>query len=244
MSAAIFTPGSGSFFTPHSERLDALPPSLRVAASETWHAVLKLLPRGQTRTHRRITDRVLADKMGRSRRFVQKGLRVLQDLGMIERVRRFGGRIIAVLERIRGRDKPNARPKPTADQQPKASRDATIPNVGIIPPLSPEQAAAAQARVLAAQQAELPEPTPEELAQLDRFLDESRRRRQAAAQAKFRPRLVNLPRPAAPDAPGSSAQAILEAKRRALGITVASAPQPAPEPRPEPARPPRPDDGT
>jgi hypothetical protein len=235
-AAALFTAGSGSFFTPHSERLDALPPSLRVAASETWHAVVQLLRRGQAQTDERVTDRVLAHKMGRSLRFVQKGLRALQDLEMIRRVRQFGRRIIIVLERLRGRDQPRARTQ--ADAKPTATRSAPIPNVGFVRPLTHEQIAAAQARLLAAQQAELPEPTPEEQAVLDRFLEESRRRRAAAQRAKLRPNLVNVPRPLAPDAPGMTAQAALEAKRRALGARV------APDPAPGPQRPPRPADGT
>jgi hypothetical protein len=216
-AAALFTPGEGSFHTPHSQRLNALPPSLRVAASEAWHAILDILRRGKTETDERVTDRVLAQHMGRSRRFVQKGLKALQDLGMIRRCRQHGRRIIVVLERLRGRTKPQPRTK--ADSRPAAARSSQIPNVGTVPHTTPEQLAAVQAQI-AAQQAATPEPTPEEMADAQRILEESRRRREAAQRAKLRPALVNAPRPADPNAPGRTAQAALEARRHAMGIRI------------------------
>lgn len=229
-AAALFTHGEGSFFTPHSEKINALPPCRRVAASEVWHAILDRLRRGQTQTDERITDLVLAQLIGRSRRFVQKGLKALQNLGMIERRRRHGRRIIIVVERLRGREKPQ--PRDRAGAKPAAGKPASIPNVGVIPPTTPAQldaAAAAQA------DRECPEPTPEQIAAAERFMEESRQRRDRASRAeearqgrdrarraRLRPVLVNATAPItdAPDAPGRSAQAIIEARRQAMGIRI------------------------
>lgn len=233
-AAALFLPGEGSFHTPHSERLNALPPARRVAASETWHAILDILRRGTTETDERVTDRVLSQHTGRSRRFVQKGLKALEDLGMIRRIRQYGRRRIAVIERLRGRDIPQ--PRARADARPPAARPSSIPNVGTVPAATPEQIAAARAQ-LAAHQAETPEPTPEDQAAAERFLDESRRRREAARQARLRPTLVNVPRPDAPDAPGRTAQAALEARRQAMGVRIAPDPDPGPGQPPQPAGP-------
>ena len=244
-AAALFTPGEGSFFTPHSEKINALPHSLRVAATEVWHAILNLLRRGQTATDERVTDRVLAQFVDRGRRFVQKGLKALEDLGMIERRRQNGRRIIVVLERLRGRDKPQPRAK--AGAKPAAGKPASVPNVGIIPPTTPAQLAAAQA------ERECPEPTPEQLAEAERVLEESRQRREQARRAeearqgrdraqraKVRPVLINAPAPITddPDAPGRSVQAIIEAKRQAMGIRVVPGPAPAPDADPGTAPPP------
>jgi hypothetical protein len=233
-AAALFTPGQGSFHTPHSQRLNALPPSLRVAASEAWHALVDILRRGKTETDERVTDRVLAQHMDRSRRFVQKGLRALQDLGMISRRRQHGRRVIVVLERLRGRSRPQAAAK--AGTGPAGSRPSPIPNVGFIPDATPEQLAAVRARIDAAQ-APAPEPTPEEIADAEIVLQESRRRREAARRAKLRPSLLDATRPADPDAPGMTAQALLEAKRHAMGIRIAPGPEPGPGSPPRTAGP-------
>ena len=233
-AAALFIPGAGSFHTPHSQRLKGLPHHLRVAASETWHSILDILRRGKTETDERVTDRVLAQHMGRSRRFVQKGLKVLQDLGMITRRRQHGRRCIIVLERLRGRAKPPPRAK--ADAKASPATPPSIPNVGRISATTPEQVAAAQA-VIAANLAELPEPTPEEIAAVDRFMEESRRRREAAERAKQRPKVVIAHKPGDPNAPGMSAQAALEARRKAMGIRVAPDPDQGPGMPPQPAGP-------
>jgi DNA-binding transcriptional MocR family regulator len=224
-AAALFTPGAGSFHTPHSQRLNVLPPKLRVAASETWHAILDLLRRGQTETDERITDRVLSQHMGRSRRFVQKGLKALQDLGMIRRRRQFGRRVIIVLERLRGRPKPQPKPR-AADAKPAAAKPPSVPNVGVIPPASPEHIAAAKAANDAIRAGDYREPTAEEKAEAQRFLEESRRRRQAAERAKERPKVVIAPAPGNPGTPGLTAQAVLDARRKAMGIRVAPDPDP------------------
>jgi len=247
-AAALFTPGEGSFYTPHSEKINALPPTRRVAASEVWHTVLDRLRRGQTQTDERVTDRVLAQLLDRSRRFVQKGLKALQDLGLIERRPRHGRRIIIVLERLRGSDRPRTRTR--ADAKPAAGKPASVPNVGVIPPTTPAQLAAAQA------ERECPEPTPEQLAEAERILEESRQRREQARRAEearqgrgrtrrsgLRPVLVNAPAPITDvpdDAPGRSVQAIIEAKRQAMGIRVVpgTAPAPAPDADPGTATPP------
>ncbi len=233
-AAALFTPGEGSFHTPHSQRLNALPPGRRVAATEVWHAIVDILRRGQTETDERITDRVLAQHTGRSRRFVQKGLKALQDLGMITRRRQHGRRCIIVIERLRGRTK--TRPTPKADAKRPTARSSSIPNVGRVPETTPEQIAAARARIDAAD-APLPEPTPEEKAAVERFLEESRRRREAASRPRLRPNLVNVPRPADPDAPGMTAQAALEARLHALGVRIAPETDAAPSSSPLPAGP-------
>lgn len=225
-AAALFTAGSGSYFTPQSARLDALPANQRVAASEAWNAILRSLRRGQTETDERVTDRVLAHLLDRGRRFVQKGLKVLEDLGMIRRVRRFGRRSIVVLERFRGREKPQASGK--GDARPAAA------GVSSTPRCTPEQTAAAHARIAAA--ARPPEPTPEDIAAGQRLLDEARKRREAAerAKAKLKPVLVQPPRTDAPNAPGRIAQDILDAKRRALGLPAAPPPDPSAGPPPRP----------
>lgn len=237
-AAALFTAGSGSYFTPHSERLDVLTANQRVAASEAWNAVLRSLRRGQTETDERVTDRVLAHLLDRGQRFVQKGLKVLEDLGMIRRVRRFGRRSIVVLERFRGREKPQARGK--GDARPPAT------GAGSTPRCTPEQTAAAHARIAAA--ARPPEPTPEEIAAGQRLLDEARKRREAAerGKAKLRPVLLQPPRTDAPNVPGRAVQDFLDAKRRALGLPPAPPPAPPPDPPPDPSAgpPPRPDGAT
>jgi hypothetical protein len=231
-AAALFTPGSGSFHTPHSQRLNALPAGRRVAATETWHALLDILRRGTTETDERVTDRVLAQHMGRSRRFVQKGLKALQDLGMIRRHRQHGRRIIVVLERLRGR----TRPLPRADARPAGGKTSQVPNVGIVPAATPEQVMTAQARIAAAS-AEPPEPTPEEVAEAERILEESRRRRQAAQRPRLRPTLVGAPGPADQNVPGRAAQVAIEARRQAMGVRIAPEPDPGPGLPPEPAGP-------
>jgi hypothetical protein len=237
-AAALFLPGEGSFHTPHSERLNSLPHDLRIAATEVWHAVVNKLPRGKTETDERLTDRALAKLLGRSRRFVQKGLKALQDLGMIKRCRQWGRRFIIVLERLRGRKKPQ--PKAGTDAKPSGprpspARSSSIPNVGTVRPTTPEHVAAAQAAIAAAL-AEPPELTPEEKAAADRIWEESRQRREAASRPKLRPTLVNGPRPADTDTAGMTAQALLEAKRRAMSVRIA----PDLDPDPATGSPPRP----
>lgn len=233
-AAALFTPGAGDFHVPVSVRLADIPRGQQLAAWRVYSAILDFLPRGQIELGERFTDRVLGQSpwlKGYSRRFIQKGLRILTALGIIRRIPQHGRRIIVVVGRLRGSDKPKTRAK--AEPKPTPARASTIPNVGIVADATPEQVAAARAQ-LDAHQAEDPEPTPEEKAEVDRFLEESRRRREAAARAKLRPTLVNAPRPDDPKAPGMTAQAALEAKRQAIGVRI------APEPDPGPGSPPRP----
>lgn len=233
-AAALFTPGAGDFHVPVSVRLADLPRGQQLAAWRVYSAILDFLPRGHTELGERFTDRVLRQSpwlRDYSRRFVQKGLRILTNLGIIRRVPQHGRRLIVVVGRLRGSDKPKPRAK--AQPRPQPAKASTIPNVGTVKGASPVQIAAVRAQ-LVAQQAEPPAPTPEEKAEVDRILEESRRRREAAARAKLRPTLVTAPRPDDPKAPGMTAQAILEAKRQAIGVRI------APEPDPGPGSPPRP----
>ena len=236
-AAALFTPGSGDFHVPVSIRLADIPRGQQLAAWRVYSAVVDFLRRGQTQPDERFTDRILQQSPwlnGYSRRFVQKGLKTLTGLGIIRRIPHHGRRLIVVTGRLRGRDQP--KPAAKADARPSKAKPSSIPNVGIIPPTTPEQLAAAQARI-AAQLAEPPEPTPEEKDALDRFMEESRQRRQAAQRARLRPTLVNAPRPADPNAPGRTAQAALEARRHAMGVRIA--PEPEPDPDPGPGSPPQ-----
>jgi biotin operon repressor len=76
-----------------------------------------------------ISDRELASECGIVRRTVQKGLRQLEDLGIIERVRTKGRRLITWLIKFA-----SATPKPgtgkptTASSPPPSSTTATRPN--------------------------------------------------------------------------------------------------------------------
>lgn len=236
-AAALFTPGAGDFHVPVSVRLADLPRGQQLAAWRVYSAILDFLPRGQTELGERFTDRVLRQSpwlRDYSRRFVQKGLRILSELGIIRRILQHGRRIIIVVGRLRGSDKPKPRAK--AEPKPSPAKASTIPNVGTVTGATPVQVAAARAQ-LVAQQAEPPAPTPEEKAEIDRILEESRRRREAAGRAKLRPTPVNAPRPAEPGSPGMTAQAALEAKRQAIGVRIAPDPDPGPGSPPRPAGP-------
>lgn len=192
-AAALFTPGAGDFHVPVSVRLADLPRGQQLAAWRVYSAILDFLPRGQTELGERFTDRVLRQSpwlRDYSRRFIQKGLRILTELGIIRRIPQHGRRIIVVVGRLRGSDKP--RPRAKADATPAPTRSSAIPNVGIVKGATLEQIAAARAQ-LEAHQAEPPEPTPEEKAELDQFLEESRRRRDASGRAKLRPAYGSTP---------------------------------------------------
>jgi hypothetical protein len=81
----------------------------------------------------RITDREIASRCGCKRRCVQKGLRQLQDIGLIDRIRAHGGRIISWLIPFRAkkttrspRDKAT-RPAPRTDQPAPTSTETRLP---------------------------------------------------------------------------------------------------------------------
>src|SRR5262249_20544016 len=108
-AAALFTPGAGDFHVPVSVRLADLPRGQQLAAWRVYSAILPFLPRGHTELGERFTDRILRQSpwlRDYSRRFVQKGLRILTDLGIIRRIPHHGRRIIVVVGRLRGSDKP------------------------------------------------------------------------------------------------------------------------------------------
>jgi hypothetical protein len=153
----IFTPGQGHYWTPHCAILDNLPAERRVAASEVMNAILTF--HRQHRLDERITDRVLAQFLGRSRRFVQKGLKILQDLELIERIRGYGRRTIVVRMTLRGREEPQPKassPKPTEAQPRRRKDDGPTPNVPPMPETTPAQAAANAAKLAEAEAIQAP----------------------------------------------------------------------------------------
>lgn len=225
----------------HVIRAAEIPTALRAAMTEVWDALLHFNELNLDILPDILTDRFLAQYLGRSRRFVQKGLhglhngfeRVLAGEPTGEHVpgiiirhsgKEFEGRrVIQITGHLAGEKKKDAKAgrKPAGPADRKAS---SIPNVGTVAATTPEQVAAAQAQVAATQAGELPEPTAEDLAELERFREESRKRREAAERKKARPRIELDPTPRDPAAPGLSAQAILEARRKEMGIRVGPAP--------------------
>lgn len=254
-AAAMFTPGSGDFHIPVTVRLADLPRDQQLAAWRVYSAILDFLPRGKTQLGVRYTDRILQQSpwlRGYSRRFIQKGLKILTDLGIIRREFSEGRRIITVTGRLRGRTKTQTATGNQAGSArpaaPTAARPASIPNVGVVPPATPEQIAAA-----AAAQDKGPEapPSAEDQAAAEEIFRQSRARRAAADKARARAdaRGRNRAGTAAdsttrdPNAPGMTAQAILEARRQAAGLRIAPEADPGPAsgsgPDPEPGNPPR-----
>ncbi len=144
----------------------------------------------------RVTDRELAEWCGRGIRWAQKALRQLLDamiegvpFPLIDRFRVYGnrnesGRVIEIVIDF-------ARPEPkAATATPKAATataprkpSAPIPNIPPIPPTSPDHLVAAARTNAAAAETPHDELTPEQVAETERILAESRRRREAEARA-------------------------------------------------------------
>jgi hypothetical protein len=213
-ASALFTPVAGDFFVPVSVRLATLPRCDQLCTWRVYCAILDYLPRGCTELGERFTDRVLRQSPwleGYSSRFVQRGLQILDRIGIIRRERAHGRRRIIIVGRLRGSTKPEPQPRAGA----KPTRSSSVPNVGTIVGATPEQVAIARARI-AATDDELPAASDEDLAEVAKFLEESKRRREAKAQQSARP----APLPRVAGAAGTAAQVLLESRRQSMGIRI------------------------
>ena len=134
------------------------PVNLRAAVSEVWDALLAL-GRGETFLPDNLTDRNLAQHMGRSERFVQKGLKGGELFGLYKRHRKYGRRNIEIIGRLMGRkdETKAAGPKPPFKPGAAKKGPAAIPPK----PTTPEQAAAAAEAKRKAEANELPPPEPD-----------------------------------------------------------------------------------
>lgn len=148
----IFAEG-GARYIGHVIRLRDIVSNLRSSMSEIWDALMDLNHHNISLLPDQLTDRYLAQYMGRSRRFVQKGLKGLQDAGLIKRHTKYGRRNIEITGRLAGaktedktQAKPTTRPKTTAKPQPAK----TYPEP---PPTTPEQLAATAEAIAAVNQA-------------------------------------------------------------------------------------------
>ena len=145
MSASALFAKNGDFYIPVTVQLAQIPRGDRTAAWLVYSALVNNLRPGQTVLGERFTDRVLRQSPwlhGYSYRFVQKGLHVLEQWGIIKRERGHGRRIITFTGRLRPSGK-TARPEPKSPDKPKPK-----PKPGPAPgpdstPLTPEQIAAA-----------------------------------------------------------------------------------------------------
>lgn len=233
-AAALFTPGAGDFHIPVTVRLKDLPRGERTAAWLVNTAILDFLRKGRTELGERYTDLVLSQSpwlRGYSLRFIQKGLRILERIGIISRRRAHGRRTIIIVGRLRGR--PNVERKPKEGTKGKAEPKAIQSTNVVVIPATPEQAAATKASLDAEKEAARAREeegaglTAEDLAAAERLMERARQKREAA-EAKDRPRPAVATGDVArgPSAPGMTAQAALEARRKAMGIRIAPEPKP------------------
>ena len=115
-AAALFLPGDGDFFIPVPIRLASLPKGKKLSAELVYNALIDCLWAGKTETSEAVTDHFLLNNsswlQGYSVSFVQKGLRTLEALGIIERHRRHGRRRIVFKVRLRGAPRPSPGPRP------------------------------------------------------------------------------------------------------------------------------------
>ena len=98
MSAAACFGPDGDPRLPLTTRFGRIPRGGRVAALYIYGAPMDILPRGRTELGPLVTDAVLRRSAwleGYSERFVQEGLKALEDAGLIARRRRHGCRTIA-----------------------------------------------------------------------------------------------------------------------------------------------------
>jgi hypothetical protein len=151
-AAALFVPpgAGGHYWTPYDDLIMTLPTHLRTAAHEVAWAILQSLDWGDTATDITLTDKKIARMLGRSLRFVQKGLHALQTAfgegqGLIHRIRTEGRRIIVVISRFAGRGRTgepargigvDTPAKTTADPAPSPQPDPAPPQT---PPREFEQ---------------------------------------------------------------------------------------------------------
>jgi hypothetical protein len=126
-ASALFVPttdqGSGSYYVPVTRRIAELPRDQQHSADLVWKALIELLRRGQSSAT--ITDRLLQQTRWLrdfSLRFIQKGLKALESIGVIERIRGRGLRTIVILDRLRGRSRPEPRPRAEAAPAPAPAR--------------------------------------------------------------------------------------------------------------------------
>jgi hypothetical protein len=146
-------------------------------------------PRHQGADRFRFRDWELARALDVKRRVIQKGLQILERLGVIERSWQWGhdgGRVITITLQLAG-PRPKAEPKPPPSAEPTPPTPAQVPNVGTIKGATPGQLEAARRQLDAQARRDAGEGddaiTPEEQAALDAFLAESRKRREAAARS-------------------------------------------------------------
>lgn len=184
-------------------------------------------PRHQGADRFRFRDWELARALDVKRRVIQKGLRILERLGVIAREWIWGhdgGRVIVITLQLAG-------PKSKDDKKPRAR-----PQQGPAPSTTPATTPAPTV-ARAAPRAEEDKPlTPEEQAEVDRFLEESRKRREAAAKVAAQKAAAEERRRtnARPAMTKEQALAQIAARRDA-----ARPPEPPTGPRPE-GRPPDP----
>ena len=127
MSASALFAKNGDFYIPVTVQLAQIPRGDRTAAWLVYSALVDNLRPGQTVLGERFTDRVLRQSPwlhGYSYRFVQKGLHVLEQWGIIKRERGHGRRIITFTGRLRPSGK-TARPEPKSPDKPKPKRTRT-----------------------------------------------------------------------------------------------------------------------
>ena len=134
-AASIWVPkGQGSGWIP-SLAIGDLPYS----GAEVWRGLMMVL-QGKIECDR--PDRYLAQLLGKKPRFIQKGLKILDDIGVIRRIREHGRRRILILIRLScsmAGEKPRgraAKKAPAAALTVAPTRAATEP-----PPQTPEQRA-------------------------------------------------------------------------------------------------------
>lgn len=205
----------GRRFIGHVIRPAEIPTGLRAAMVEVWDALLHFNELNLDLLPDNLTDRFLAQYLGRSRRFVQKGLHGL-ECGF-ERVvagRHTGRHVDGIIVRHSGRgcegrrriqitghlaarkdpktEKCGRAGKPAPGERPAPRKAEPIPNVGFVREPSPNELAAAAAHVAKAEAEAAREPTPEEIEEGKRIAREWR------AAIHREPRKRRLDPPAGP----------------------------------------------
>lgn len=148
-TSPLFIEG-GDRYIAHIIRLKDIPAEIRASMSEVWDALMDLNRFNDTLLPDQLTDRFLAQYLGRSERFVQKGLHGLEGKHekfpgkpVIRRHTKFGRRNIEIIGRIAGRKE---REKGQAPVPPRPGQKRTGPAPGPpSKPTTPEQLAAAAA---------------------------------------------------------------------------------------------------
>ena len=146
-AAALFLPGDGDLFIPVSIRLAGLSKGKILSRQLVYHALIDCLRPGMTETSEAVTDRFLRNNspwlQGYSVSFIQKGLRTLEELGIIERHPRHGRRRIVIKVRLRGRARhrpgpgPHPAPGPTPSPPSPTSAPSPTPPPSSSPPHGP-----------------------------------------------------------------------------------------------------------